>query len=388
MKLRKVIIAIGVILLVFLSNAGSVMAEREIGTYTLTPFIGGYLFDSDLDLDNKPLGVLGAGFGFTLDKTWDIEGVFKYIDTESEAGAGDVKGYQYHLDGLYHFMPSGKLLPYLAAGIGGITLDPDRGGSDTDPLINYGAGVKYFLKENMALRGDVRHIISFGSTNHNLCYTIGLSIFFGGEKKKIVKPPADIDKDGVYDYLDKCPDTPAGVKVNTKGCPLDSDEDGVYDYQDQCPDTPKGVSVDSQGCPLDTDKDGVYDYLDKCPDTPRGATVNHRGCWVLTGVLFETARWDIKPQAYSRLNEIVDILKKNPSLRLEIQGHTDTQGSERLNKRLSENRAQAVMEYLVKQGIEPRRLRAVGLWFTQPAASNDTPEGRAQNRRVELKPVY
>ena len=132
----------------------------------------------------------------------------------------------------------------------------------------------------------------------------------------------------------------------------------------------------------------LFRSLDKCPDTPRGATVNHRGCWVLTGVLFETARWDIKPQAYSRLNEIVDILKKNPSLRLEIQGHTDTQGSEGFNKRLSENRAQAVMEYLVKQGIEPRRLRAVGLWFTQPAASNDTPKGRAQNRRVELKPVY
>jgi OOP family OmpA-OmpF porin len=417
MKLRKAIIVMGVIL-VFLVNAGSVMAERVTGTYTLTPFIGGYLFDSDLDLENKSMGMWGAGLGYTLDKTWDVEGVIRYIDTESEVDQGDVAVYQYGIDGLYHFMPSRQFVPYLAAGIGGITINPDGRESDTDSLVNYGAGVKYFLADNVALRGDIRHIISLGSPYHNLSYLLGVTFFFGGEKKMPMAPPADIDGDGVpdhldrcpntpqgvsvdstgcpldtdgdgvYDYLDQCPDTPKGVKVDARGCPLDSDGDGVYDYQDQCPDTPRGVTVDSKGCPIDSDGDGVPDHLDRCPDTPRGASVNVKGCWVLTGILFDTAKWDIKPQAYEGLDQVVDILKKNPTLKLEIQGHTDNKGSARYNKRLSENRAKAVMGYLVEKGIGEYRLSAVGLWFSRPVASNDTPEGRAQNRRVELKPIY
>ena len=385
MRQAKIVIVFG-LLLIFLGNAGAVMAERETGTYTLTPFIGGYVFDSDQGLKDKP--VYGAGFGFTLDKTWDLEGVFTYIDTESETGAGDVKGYQYRIDGLYHFMPSGKLLPYLGAGIGGITLDPDRGGSDTDPLINYGAGVKYFLKENMALRGDVRHIISFGSVHHNLCYTIGLSIFFGGEKKKIVEPPADTDKDGVYDYLDKCPNTPAGVKVDTKGCPLDSDGDGVYDYQDQCPDTPAGVKVDTKGCPLDSDGDGVPDYLDQCPRTPAGATVNEVGCWVCKGLEFDFDKWNIKPRYYPILDEAADCMNQHPYLKVEIQGHTDNIGTQEYNQKLSEKRAGEVMNYFLKKGISQERLSTMGYGFSKPIASNDTPEGRAMNRRVQLKPIY
>src|ERR1700690_2755146 len=82
--------------------------------------------------------------------------------------------------------------------------------------------------------------------------------------------PVDSDGDGVVDSLDKCPNTPAGVKVDAQGCPLDSDGDGVPDYLDKCPNTPAGVKVDAQGCPLDSDGDGVPDYLDKCPNTPAG----------------------------------------------------------------------------------------------------------------------
>ena len=199
--------------------------------------------------------------------------------------------------------------------------------------------------------------------------------------------PLDSDGDGVYDHLDQCPDTPRGVKVDERGCPLDSDGDGVYDYMDRCPDTPKGVKVDARGCPLDTDGDGVYDHLDKCPDTPKGASVNKVGCWVLKGVLFDTGKWDIKPQAYPTLNEVVSILKNNPSMNLEIQGHTDNRGSAAFNQGLSENRAKAVMDYLVENGIDEGRLSAKGYGFSRPAASNDTPEGRSLNRRVELKPV-
>ena len=90
--------------------------------------------------------------------------------------------------------------------------------------------------------------------------------------------PLDTDGDGVPDYLDKCPNTPRKAKVDTNGCPLDSDGDGVADYKDKCPNTPKGIKVDKTGCPLDKDGDGVADYLDKCPDTPKGVKVDAEGC--------------------------------------------------------------------------------------------------------------
>jgi len=197
----------------------------------------------------------------------------------------------------------------------------------------------------------------------------------------------DSDGDGVYDPADQCPNTPKGVPVDSRGCPFDSDGDGVYDYLDQCPNTPKGVKVDAKGCPLDTDGDGVYDYLDKCPGTPRGAKVDTRGCWVLKGVLFDTAKWNIKRQFYPVLEEVVPVLKANPSLNLRIEGHTDSRGSAEYNQRLSENRAKAVKNYLVKRGIKAGRLTTKGYSFTMPIAPNDTPDGMAKNRRVELTPI-
>ncbi|MBI3789554.1 MAG: OmpA family protein [Gemmatimonadetes bacterium] len=94
--------------------------------------------------------------------------------------------------------------------------------------------------------------------------------------------PIDTDKDGVADYLDKCPNTPAGARVDSNGCPVDSDGDGVADYMDKCPNTPRGAKVDAAGCPVDTDKDGVADYMDKCPNTPAGVKVDAAGCPVDT----------------------------------------------------------------------------------------------------------
>lgn len=169
--------------------------------------------------------------------------------------------------------------------------------------------------------------------------------------------------------------------------PLDSDGDGVYDNLDKCPNTPAGVKVDSKGCPLDTDGDGVYDYLDKCPGTPKGAKVNAQGCWILGGILFDTNKSDIKPVFYPELDAVVTVLNKNTDLKVEIQGHTDNVGKAAYNMKLSENRASAVMGYLVQKGIDSNRLSAKGLGLTRPIASNDTPEGRARNRRVELTPI-
>ncbi len=205
----------------------------------------------------------------------------------------------------------------------------------------------------------------------------------------------DSDGDGVYDGRDRCPDTPVGVVVDEFGCPKiarkDSDGDGVYDELDKCPDTPIDVVVDDFGCPtisqIDSDGDGVYDNVDECKDTPVDAIVDNRGCWVVKGVQFDYKKWGVKPQFNSNLNNIEIILRKNSGLKIRIEGHTDDIGPMNYNMGLSSKRAQAIKDYLVNKGIDPSRITTTGLGYTQPIADNDTPEGRALNRRAEIIPV-
>ncbi len=202
----------------------------------------------------------------------------------------------------------------------------------------------------------------------------------------LVEVLLDSDGDGVVDEADKCPNTPRGITVDARGCPPDSDGDGVPDYLDRCPSTPPGVAVDNSGCPFDSDGDGVADHLDKCPNTPKGATVNEAGCWSLQATtLYDSNSSYIRAEAYPLLDEVTSILMKNPEMEVEVQGHTDNTGSAEYNQWLSEKRAQRVKDYLVSKGIDPSRLEAKGYGLTQPVASNATEEGRAQNRRVELK---
>ena len=196
----------------------------------------------------------------------------------------------------------------------------------------------------------------------------------------------DSDGDGVPNDIDECPGTPEGVEVDERGCPLDSDGDGVPDYLDKCPGTPKGLEVDCDGCPADSDGDGVPDYRDKCPGTPRGALVDKDGCWTIGDTLFDFDKYNIKAKYHSVLNQVVTVFEKNPSLKVEIEGHTDNFGTRAYNQKLSKRRAMAVRNYLVKSGIDKKRLSAVGYDFSRPRASNETAEGRALNRRVQFRP--
>jgi OOP family OmpA-OmpF porin len=202
--------------------------------------------------------------------------------------------------------------------------------------------------------------------------------------------PLDTDKDGIADYLDKCPGTPAGVAVDKDGCPLDADKDGVPDYLDKCPDTPAGVAVDKDGCPLDSDKDGVPDYLDKCPDTPAGSVVEKDGCihekiTITLNVEFDYKKAVVKEKYNDEIKKVADFLKEFPDKTATIEGHTDNIASDDYNQKLSEERANAIRQYLIEKfGIEESRLTAVGYGETKPIADNDTEEGRQKNRRVEV----
>lgn len=188
----------------------------------------------------------------------------------------------------------------------------------------------------------------------------------------------------------QCPtygEVPAGVATDAQGCPLDSDNDGVPDYRDQCPGTPAGVEVNAQGCPLDSDNDGVPDYRDQCPNTPAGVEVNALGCEesvVLRDVNFEFDSAQLTPGAQQVLNGVAERLVGNDGVRVSIEGHTDSVGSNEYNRDLSQRRAESVARYLNQRGVPASDMRAVGYGEERPVATNETDAGRAQNRRVEL----
>ncbi len=136
----------------------------------------------------------------------------------------------------------------------------------------------------------------------------------------------------------------------------------------------------------DSDKDGVFDEDDMCPNTPIGAQVNIKGCWSFGDALFDTNKASIKQKAFILLNNAYQIFKKNPDMKVTLKGHTDSRGSDNYNMDLSLRRAQSVKAYLVNQGIDPSRLTCKAYGESSPIATNDTDQGRALNRRVELSP--
>jgi len=201
----------------------------------------------------------------------------------------------------------------------------------------------------------------------------------------------DSDNDGVADKDDKCPGTPAGVKVDIKGCPIDSDGDGIADYLDKCPNE-KGLA-NLGGCP-DRDGDGIADNLDKCPDV-KGIPEN-KGCpevkqevkevfkKALQGIQFETGKDIIRPVSFPILDNVVKIMKENKEYNLIINGHSDNVGKPESNMILSQKRADAVKAYLAKKGIDISRMKALGYGETKPVDDNNTAAGRTKNRRVEF----
>lgn len=214
----------------------------------------------------------------------------------------------------------------------------------------------------------------------------------------------DRDADGIDDDEDVCPDNSPEEIINgvyqrgpQKGCPIDSDDDSVQDYRDDCPhNTPLEVSkgVDSRGCPLDSDQDGVHDYKDLCPNTPYGKPVDAQGCASRDKVISRSLQADVLFRFDSAMltyegQSILDQELSNAGgtefiKQVQIVGHTDNVGTEEYNQELSNNRATSAANYLIERGVLSNQITQWGEGELNPVASNDTPEGRAQNRRVVI----
>ena len=214
----------------------------------------------------------------------------------------------------------------------------------------------------------------------------------------------DTDGDGLTDSVDSCvlePEDPDGY-LDEDGCPEpDNDLDTIPDSTDKCPlepEDPDGYE-DDDGCPdLDNDQDTVADLQDQCPNEVGSATEEPLGCpsksalvvvtdcevKITQQIHFAYNKAKIRPESYPVLDAVIDVLKRNPNIKIEVQGHTDSQGSDAYNKRLSDRRAASVMKYLVSHGVDSARLTSHGYGEERPLVPNDSKQNRALNRRVQF----
>jgi len=355
------------------------------GNYEISPMIGYNLAEGNVGIkgDDHFLGGLELQYNYKDSKISPEISVL-YSPSADYDGGGDTSITRTLLNGVYSFDKIGDITPFAKAGLGYEFVGSERTNQNEDGLVlDAGAGLKVPFAPSWAFKAEALYLAKVSSAHNdnadnNLIAMVGLTYSFGAapkeapkevvvvEKKEVVVAPVvvvvaekDSDGDGVYDKLDKCPNTPANSTVDVNGCPvsMDDDHDGVLNAQDICPNTPAGEAVNSDGCP---------------------ATVNLQ-------INFENNSAAILPSSNERLDRYADFLKKHTNYSAKIVGYTDSRGSESYNKKLSLKRATAVMQALVKRGVAPSQLTATGMGEANPVADNATAEGRAQNRRIEAE---
>ncbi|MCH7822241.1 MAG: OmpA family protein [Proteobacteria bacterium] len=330
--------------------------------------------------------------GWVLTDRVSLEAMAGYSDL---GGISELKIWEGSLNLLVSLSPNSRLSPYLLGGIGMMNTDSLTMTPENSALANLGVGLMYrFGDSSVSLRLEFRQRFEVENTLTFNDQITSLGLQFGFGRTEALPPPiereSDADGDGVPDSRDACSNTPAGESVDARGCPFDGDGDGVSDRNDQCPNTVRGATVDAKGCELDSDNDRVVDRLDDCPNTRGGVRVDVKGCEIrevirLPGVNFETNSDRLLPGALPVLNDAAATLRMHPDLIIEVAGHTDSAGSAAHNEGLSERRANTVRDYLIRNGASLKNLTSRGYGEAQPIADNATADGRARNRRVELR---
>lgn len=301
--------------------------ERE-NTFTISPMLGGYLFEGDQHLKSSPN--YGASLGYNVTDNVGAEAAFNFVDSGYRAGHGtdQVDVFLYRLEGLYHFTNLGKLQPFVAAGAGAAVFSPAPGDTKAHALIDYGGGLEYFITDRIAVRGDIRHVITFDKTYNNLSCTAGITVLLGGKRAQVAA------------------ETPGPVERAITGEKPPEEKPKPQPQAAKPPEKPKQICLELK-------------------------------------VNFDFNKADIKPEFESEVRKVADFMKANPEAHGTVVGYTDAVGPKGYNDELSQRRAQAVKDYLVKNfGIAADRLDIEGKGKTDFVASNLTEQGRAENRRA------
>jgi OOP family OmpA-OmpF porin len=398
-------------------------ANRE-GQFSVSPVIGGITFNGPQHLLTKPVYGLRGGYNFT--KALGVEALFDYANTGDTRTGANVDFFRYGGEVLYHFLPDNKLVPYVAAGLAAGNFKGKTAFSSSNKqkgIWDYGVGAKYFMTEDIALRGDVRHLMYSYSDRikHTIEYTVGLYIPFGGTQpaaKPVEPAPAPAPAPApvapappvVVPPPAPAPPPPAAptASLNVSPSSVTKGQSATLNWKSQnasgCDIQPGIGPVPPQGSRTITPSDSTsYDL--SCfgaggtatsaagvtvvvppPPAPVVSKAAERFCSkpAVINIQFETNKSDIKPQYDADLKNVSDFLKEFPKAKGEISGHTDNVASKAYNDKLSQSRAESVKKYIVeKYGISADRITAQGYGFSKPVASNKTKEGKAKNRRIE-----
>ena len=399
------------ILMVFLTGllvlvlAAPAFAENQAGTFTLDPFTGLYVFDGGQHMDSGPYYGLRGGYNFTSHLA--AEAMFGYVTTESiREGDKFVGVYRYGLDALYHFNPEGNFVPYVLAGFAATQTDGPSGANPRGGrgMIDYGLGVKYFISDTVALRGDVRQdqfAEANGDRRVNMEYTVGLTFLLGAEKKAVAAMPPTPDTtppnvvctspDGgvtgvavdrninatfseemkrstitTSSFIVKQGSTPVSGKVTFAGTTATFIPARELEKATTYTATIAAGVKDLSGNAMSNSY--IWSFTTIPPPPVKVALI------VLDDNNFEFDKSDITPLGASILDENIKILKANPKVRIRIAGYTSAKGTEEYNQKLSERRAEAVKDYLVKGGIAADRLVTIGFGQTRPAEYEPIPD--------------
>lgn len=410
---------------VFLSfaMAASGFCQIRQGAFSVSPFIGGYTFEGNQNLQTQPVYGLRGGYDFT--KHFGAELLFDYVSTKYTEADNQISAdaLHYRLEGLYHFMPEKRLVPFIAVGAGGQNINYSSGVENkTKFAADYGAGLKYFITDDIALRADMRHVIVFGSAYNNLEYTVGLSFLFGGGKgaqssakgsepsslQSSAKDSSSAITEGqkkegakttaVVKEREQKNEPAAGAVVAREDEPKKEDVSSKAATDEELrkkaaadaardEELRKKAAADAAAAAAAAARD---EELRKkaAADAAAAREMVEKGRGTIH-IRFDFDKADVKPAFHQELEKFAKVMEKYRELKFIIEGHADNIGEKDYNQNLSIKRADSVKTYLIKEfGIEKSRLRARGYGMSKPIADNKTLAGRQKNRRVEAVVDY